>query len=101
MFLRATRASWAVRRETSCWRSAWSNASRSRSLFHTSGSGLGGAAVLVATAAGSADRPDEFSVYNNWNAAFDWDCTCESKNTETLTASSDRVLERLRRAAEQ
>jgi len=43
------------------------------SLFHRRDSGLGGAAILVATAAGRADSANEFAIDDDGNAAFNRD----------------------------
>ena len=69
-------------------------------LFQRRDACLGRAAVLIATAAGGADSPNQFAVHNNRDAAFNWDRAGEAKNAKAFPARSDGVLERFCRAAE-
>ena len=47
-------------------------------LFQCGDSGLGGAAVLIATAAGCADGANNFPVHDDGNPAFRRDCSGEA-----------------------
>ena len=64
--------------------------------FHRGGPGLCGAAILVAAAAGSSHRANEFAVYDEGNAAFHRNRPGEAKNPETFSAAGHSILKRFR-----